>query len=121
MGPMAERPVAMPSRISAGDFPAPQTAPRPVMTTRRGLPLMGSAAGRRAPVDLLWIAEREAAVRPAEAEGVGKRHPDPALARRIAHDFDIAVGIDLPQVGVYWQGAVMNGERADRRLHGARG
>ena len=105
------------ARTSSGERPEPQMAPVPVMTMRGGCHGGRGISGRGDErVCVVRMTEGQAAVRAAEAERIRQRHADAARARRIAHDVDIAVRVELAQVGVDRQRAVVDRERADRGL-----
>src|SRR5262245_28621795 len=58
----------------------------------------------------------QAAVGAAEAEGVREHVVEPGLARRVGHVVEIALGIRVLVVDRRRNDAVVDGERADRRL-----
>src|SRR5262245_63122080 len=91
-------------------------APLPVITTRST-----DMAAIPAAVDRAWVTESKAAVRAAESQRVRQRDPHLAFAGRIPHDVDVAVRIELAEVGIDRQRAVMDRQRAHGSLDRAGG
>src|SRR5215471_16347293 len=104
--------------MRCGSLPAAHTAPVPVMTIRGllidvlGLPSTHEARA----VDILRSTQRDAAVRTAEAEGIGDRDSHWAPHGCTTHEIEVAFGIGLAQVGVDRQLAMVDCEGTHRHL-----
>src|SRR5512143_146977 len=100
IGRIDERPASSAAKIARGSRPEPHTAPLPVMRIFIGLASAVASSIDAAAVDLLGMAQRDGAVRAAEAERVRQRDADAPRARRARDDIEVAVRVALDEIGV---------------------
>src|SRR6478736_5015183 len=118
IGRIAERPSMIASSIASGSRPAPLTPPTPVMTILArviGPPRLRSSS------DELRAAQHDAAVRAAEAERIGQRHPHALATWRVEHEIEIAVRIGHTVIRVHRHLAAIDRERAHGDFDGTGG